>query len=224
MNRGAPAIEWGNIRGVIFDMDGTLYRQGPIRFRMLRELLGHVLTDKCGWRDLLVLKHYRQNRERLAEARARNVSGVQFRITAQRYRLPEERVQEIVHEWMDIKPLEYLKAARYANVERVFQMLKARNIKVGVFSDYPAVEKVKALGLDVDAICCSTEGDVDCLKPESAGLIKIVETMGLAPDDCVMIGDRSERDGLCAENAGMAFLLCKDKDFYTRLLADLSRG
>lgn len=224
MTKISPVIDWRNIHGVIFDMDGTLYRQGPVRLRMAIKLLIHALTKKQGWRDLQVLKHYRKNREALAESLAQNVSQIQFKATAQAYQMTEEQVAGIVHEWMDLKPLPAVKAARFENIDRIFEVLKARGVKIGVFSDYPVTEKLRALGLEADIQCCSTESDVDRLKPEPAGLIRTVEMLGLARGDCLMIGDRQERDGLCAESASVAFLLCKGADFYTHLIGDINRS
>lgn len=224
MTKSTLGADWKNIRGVIFDMDGTLYRQKPVRLRMAIKLLAHLITNKHGWRDLLVLRHYRLNREVLAESGALNVSHVQFKATAQIYNLTEEQVAEIVNEWMDLKPLSLLRSARFENVDRIFDTLKERGIKIGVFSDYPVKEKLIALGLKADVTCCSTAIGIDRLKPAPTGLVKIVEMLGLKHNDCVMIGDRVDRDGLCAERASIAFLLCKREDFYTHLLADLNNN
>lgn len=223
MTKATSAFDWKTIRGVIFDMDGTLYRQGPVRLQMAFKLLVHVFANRHGWRDLLVLRHYRNNREALAEAHALNVSHIQFKATAQAYRLTEEQVAKIVHVWMHLKPLPALGIARFKDIDRIFEVLRARGVKIGVFSDYPVEEKLKTLGLVADTQCCATASEVNRFKPEPAGLIKTVEMLGLACNDCVMIGDRVERDGLCAERASVAFLLCKGQNFYTRLLADLNR-
>lgn len=224
MTSTALAIEWKSVRGVIFDMDGTLYRQEPVRLRIAFQLLLHAIQSRNGWLDLLVLKDYRRNRDLLAETRAFNVSDIQFKATAQACKLPEDRVAKIVHEWMNLRPLHHLSSARYTDIDRVFSVLKSRGVKIGVYSDYPVKEKMNALGLEANALCCSTEEGIDRLKPEPAGLIKTIKMLGLTPKDCVMIGDRADRDGLCAQNASVKFLLCKDPHFYSRLLVDLSRS
>lgn len=224
MTGAVPTLDWKNIRGVIFDLDGTLYQQRPVRLRMAFKLLIHVLTHRHGCRDLLVLRHYRSNREGLAEARTINVSHIQFKATAQAFQLTEEQVAGIVHEWMDLKPLTALRIARFKDIDRMFEVLKAQGVKVGVFSDYPLTEKLQALGLVADVQCCATASDVDRLKPEPTGLIKTLDMMGLTCNECVMIGDREERDGLCAESASVPFLLCKGSNFYTQLLVDFNRS
>ena len=224
LNNTALEVDWKCVRAVVFDLDGTLYRQKYVRFRMALKLFVHVIAHRHGWRDLMVLKHYRENRDRLAEARVENVSILQFKATARAYRLPENQVAGIVHKWMNVKPLCLLRAARYKDIARVFSALRARRVKIGVLSDYPVEDKLVFLGLKADVVCCSTEADVDCLKPEPAGLLKTIEMLGLVPDVCVMIGDRADRDGLCAKSASIPFLLCEGRHFYTRLLADLTRN
>ena len=36
--------DWKDIRLVVFDVDGTLYRQRPLRLRMARDLVLHAVT------------------------------------------------------------------------------------------------------------------------------------------------------------------------------------
>ena len=37
------ASDWDTIRLVVFDIDGTLYRQRPLRLRMARDILAYTL-------------------------------------------------------------------------------------------------------------------------------------------------------------------------------------
>ena len=58
--------DWDDIRLVVFDVDGTLYRQRPLRLRMARDMLLYTLLN----RDLnviAVLAKYRRIRERLSD-------------------------------------------------------------------------------------------------------------------------------------------------------------
>jgi len=49
------------------------------------------------------------------------------------------------------------------------------------------------------------------LKPNHAGLLKIIADMNLSSQECVLIGDRYDRDGVCAKAASMPFLLINNK-------------
>ena len=47
--------DWDDIRLVVFDVDGTLYRQRPLRLRMAREILLYTLL-KCDLNVIAVLE------------------------------------------------------------------------------------------------------------------------------------------------------------------------
>lgn len=216
------SVDWRNIRVVIFDMDGTLYEQGIVRRRMAMRLLIHALTG--GWRDALALMHYRRNMEQLANSRAINIHRIQFKATATAFSLPEQKVATVVHKWINVSPLDILKEAVFRDVDRVFANLQSKKIKIGVFSDYPVSEKIAVLALPADAWCSSTDEDIGRLKPETAGLIKIMTRLGGDPSNCLMIGDRMDRDYQCAAAVGVPFLLRTDNEFFTRLAVCLERS
>lgn len=205
-------------------MDGTLYRQNHLRFRMAISLLIHFITTSRGARDVRVLRHFRQNREYLADIGADNVAKIQYESTAKLYQVSESTVEKIVQKWMLQKPLALLRQSRFKDVELVFSELKSRGIKIGIYSDYPVLEKLNALGLHADAHCCSTDKDVNRYKPAPDGFIKILNKLGLNYSDCLIIGDSLKRDGACAKKLKMPFLLCKGAHFYTDLFLKLHRA
>jgi phosphoglycolate phosphatase/putative hydrolase of the HAD superfamily len=100
------------------------------------------------------------------------------------------------------------------------------DIKIAIYSDYKAEDKLKAMGLKADLVVSSTDSDIDRLKPDPAGLFHIVRQMNVLPQDCLFIGDRPELDGVCAEQAGMPCLIVEKKpfdqfDFFHKLLSEL---
>jgi FMN phosphatase YigB (HAD superfamily) len=218
---GAQQVNWTNVRAVIFDLDGTLYQQRPVRRRIALRLIGHLLQGR--WRDVFAVLHYRRTMEQLAGTRARNVASIQYRATAQAWHLTESQVADLVHEWIHKKPLDLLRHAAYPDVHRVFALLKEKEIRVGVLSDYPALEKLHALALPVEVCCSATDPEIDRLKPEPAGLLHALKLLNTAPAYSLMIGDRLDRDRECADAAGVNFLHCSDTGFFTRLAASLQR-
>jgi HAD superfamily hydrolase (TIGR01549 family) len=210
------------VRAVIFDMDGTLYRQRPVRLKMAVRLIVHSVLG--GWMDALILWHYRRNLERLADQRAQDVHLIQFKATAAAFSTAEQNVAAVVREWMEVRPLDTLKRQKFQDVDRVFALLQERKIKIGVFSDYPVIGKIEALGLRVDAYCSSTDDDIGRFKPEKTGLVKILSTLGMESASSVFVGDRMDRDYPCAMAAGVPFLHRDDSMFFTRLLVVLERS
>lgn len=216
-------MNWNGVLGVVFDLDGTLYHQAPVRMQMARKLLLHALRERNGWRDARMLRYFRKDREALAESCQRGVREEQYAATARAFGVGTGTVATVVHRWMEVAPLEVLRSARIRDVEVFFAALRARGIKIGVFSDYPIEAKLTVLGLHADATCCSTEPDVDCLKPGTIGLKKLLDLLRIEPHECVMIGDREDRDGACARAMNMRFLLRRGRDFYSSLLIDVMR-
>ena len=215
-------IDWDNVRAVIFDMDGTLYSQKKIRAYMAALLLGHVMIG--GWRDILVLANYRKNMERLSRLNTDNVSAARFKETASALNVSEKYIADIVHYWMELKPLDNISAAAYPGMKQTFEILNARGIKIGVFSDYPVVKKLEALSLRVDAWSTACDEDVGRFKPDPKGLKKIVQILGVEVKNCLMIGDRLDKDWECARAIEMPFLLRRGGNFFTSLNKTITGG
>lgn len=204
-------IDVTRYKAVIFDVDGTLYHQRPIRIRMAFLLLMHALRG--GLMDALCLSKYRKQRERIADL------GLPLSGQYQNCGVPEDTCKDIVAGWMQHRPLPYLMTARYTDVDTVFERLRTHGVMIGVFSDYPATLKLGALGLRAD-ITISAD-DAGAIKPNPAGLRLFCQKSGLKATECLMIGDRDSRDGEAARRAGMPFLLCRGRNFYTDMLTKL---
>ena len=76
---------------------------------------------------------------------------------------------------------------------------------MGVLSDYPAAEKLRALGIDhyFSIVLCATDPDVLGLKPRPNGFLAAARRWGLAPSEVLMVGDRADADGAGARAANM---------------------
>ncbi|QAT48431.1 HAD family hydrolase [Caproiciproducens sp. NJN-50] len=193
-------------RAVIFDMDGTLYHQRALRLFMAAELLRHCLRHgREGLRDCKILSGYRKNRE--TECFSGDWETEQYSAVARRLHLPEDAVRRTVETWMLKAPLSHLYACRDRRLQKLIPELRGRGILVFIYSDYPAAEKLKALRLSADGCYCAADPEIRRLKPDPAGLRAILGKNELSPSDCLMAGDRFDRDGKAAENAGMDYLI-----------------
>jgi FMN phosphatase YigB (HAD superfamily) len=204
MTASGPA-DWDSIRLVVFDVDGTLYRQRPLRLRMARDLLLHALGG--GYATIAVLRRFRHLREEMGEAR---VEGFAERLIAETAadsgRTPDE-VRAIVGRWIDRHPLPYLLACRYAGLPELFAGLRRHGKTIGVLSDYPAVAKLATLELAADHIVTADDPEIGVLKPHPKGLATLIERAGASPATTLMIGDRADRDGLVGHQVGARVLL-----------------
>ena len=114
---------------------------------------------------------------------------------ADRYKRSEAEISQLVSRWMEVKPLPFLKACRFPGVESVFSRLRQAGKRIGVLSDYPAHDKLAALGLEADLVVSARDKEVDILKPHPSGLLRIMKLAEVEAGETVMIGDRAERDG-----------------------------
>ncbi len=196
--------DWRPIRLVVFDLDGTLYRQRPVRLAMLRLLLGDAVRTRSA-RTLRILADYRRTRERLADARVEAFEAKLLAMVAVRAGVAPACVAATVEEWIETRPLASLRHAMVPGADALFAALRASGRRIGVLSDYPAVAKLAALGLAADHVVAAP--DVGVMKPHPRGLLAIMEAAGAAPTQTLMIGDRIDRDIAAAAASGVRALL-----------------
>ncbi len=196
----APAA-WDSIGLVVFDVDGTLYSQRRLRLRMLRDMMVHAASTRS--LDVpLVIRAYRRIHEWIAEREVSDFDTALVAETAEATRLPAAKIRSIVDEWIECRPLPYLALCRYPGIEALFAGLRRKARTIGVLSDYPAVAKLDALGLEADHVVCASDKGIGILKPNPRGLKVLIDAAGVTPSETVLIGDRAERDGAAARRSG----------------------
>lgn len=196
-----------SIRAVIFDMDGTLYDQGKLRQKILWEMLSSLLTHPTGLRDLKILWDFRKAREKNASMIDGGIEERQFEFGAKASKVSAEKVRQVVQYWMFTRPLFHLEVCCYPGVRELFSELKEKSILTGIFSDYPAKDKLQALNLEVNVMVSATDLEVGRLKPDPKGLIVAASKLNTPVKECLFVGDRDDRDGECARRAGMPYLI-----------------
>jgi putative hydrolase of the HAD superfamily len=194
------------IRAVLFDLDGTLYRQTPVRSLMALELLtlpfSGWLKAPQRWR---ALRAYRKAQEQLRATDARGSGAAQLAAAARQTGLRVEEVERLVNEWMLARPLKYLRLCRARGLEPLLSFLEEAGVRIGVLSDYPAESKLQALGLNglFSPVLCTSAPEVSALKPSPRGFLLACRTWKLPPRDVLFVGDRPDVDAAGASAAGM---------------------
>ena len=201
---GAP--NWDEVRLVVFDVDGTLYDQGGLRMRMLQEmLLAAIQRRDLGF--VRLLRAYRHIREELGDLQHEDFQAELISRTAARVGCRAEHVRSTATEWLERRPLRLLARYRYPLLVELFQGLRRKGKKIGIFSDYPASAKLEAMELDADVVVCATDADVAMLKPHPKGLEVLMSRVAVRAPETVLIGDRPERDGLAARALSVPCLI-----------------
>ena len=203
-------IGWRGVKLAVFDVDGTLYDQKSMRLAMAAQLVmasalrGDLATPR-------ILSAYRKMREDLAEAGTADFEAKLELSLAERFGRTPQSIRATVQEWMHRRPLPFLRRARYPGVDLLFDQLRRSGRSIAILSDYPATAKVQHLGLEADLVVAAGDEGVPCMKPNPAGLLRVMKAMGAEPAQTVMIGDRPERDGEIGAQAGVAAYIRSSK-------------
>lgn len=189
----------------LLDLDGTLYWAPGVKLAMAAELALFGL-GKTGR-----LKRFREQHEHIradASAPSGNPFALQLERTATELGVPAADLERDVRSWMIERPKRYIGWFRRTSLLDEIRSFRAEGGKTAVVSDYPAREKLTALGAAelFDAVVASGEPDgPGRLKPDPDGYLRAARALRVAPERCLVIGDRDDADGAAARAAGMAF-------------------
>lgn len=215
-------LNYQNFKAIIFDVDGTLYDQAKMRRFMVLELAKYYFLRLWKIFDLLIILKFRFERERLSKAGAHNLECQQYKTVAEKLSVSEQRVREVIEEWIYKRPLKYFKFCVFGSLGVFLKNLVSKNIQIIFLSDYPAEEKLGALGIayDPNRVFYTASPEIDALKPNPKALRVIFAMLGLGADNVLIIGDREDKEGLMAKKVGAAYLLVgNESDNFYRGLA-----
>jgi phosphoglycolate phosphatase-like HAD superfamily hydrolase len=194
-------------KGVIFDVDGTLYDQRKVRPCMVRDMFAAVLRQPGRIVKLRILYQFRRMREKHAGEAASDLESRQHVWAAQSAGVSPEKVREVVKEWMLERPLAYLRSCHYPGAQALFSQFQRQGIPIGGFSNLPAQDKLQALRFTAQVIISATGAEVNRLNPDPTGLLVAAAKLGCPAPECLFIGDQDAKDGECARRAGMPHLI-----------------
>ena len=184
----------GQIKGVIFDLDDTLYSEKEyVRsgYKAVSEYLGGKYEEKL-WNYFVAGK---PAIDELLQELGR-----------------EDEKAEVIKVYRSHKPDIHL----YPGVTEMIEELKARGIKVGIITDgRPEGQrnKLEALGLKVDDVIITDElGGIQFRKPCDIAFRIIATRWRLNPADIVYVGDNPAKDFQAPQQLGMRSIWFKNAD------------
>lgn len=189
----------------LVDLDGTLYAPLPVKLLMGLSVLF------LGLPHARLLRQFRREHEVLRETLASEVDdpfALQLARTAEHLGRPLDEVERVVRAWMLERPLPFVRRFRRTALLKEIERHQEAGGKTALVSDYPARRKLAALGAEqlFDVVVASGEpGGPGRLKPWPDGYLKAAAALDVAPERCLVIGDRADADGLAAARAGMTF-------------------
>jgi len=201
------------LKAIVFDIDGTLYRQTPLRRAMLFRLVAaHAANPFEGWRTMSALRAYRNAQEHLrGDASSRgdspdNIATAQLRLASERSGIDCAALSACVERWMEREPLPLLSRCIQPGLREFLAACRERGLRLGALSDYPADAKLKALGVAdyFDVSLCAQAPEIGVFKPDPKGLRVALERLGTDAADALYVGDRVDVDAAAAKSAGVA--------------------
>ena len=191
------------IRGVIFDLDGTLYSLRRLKFWMALDL----------WRSVSLLRRVNASRDAIRETIFPDKGALRAELYGELACRANTTIAR-AEAWYDG---EFMSAfvsvlARHAVVRpglaALLERLRGRGIRTAVISDFGRVgERVSALGLDAalfdDLVAAEDHG---VLKPSDVPFAAVARRWGLDAAEIAVVGDREDLDGSSALAAGMEFV------------------
>ncbi|MBN1758794.1 MAG: HAD family hydrolase [Chitinispirillaceae bacterium] len=198
-----------DIGGIIFDLDGTLYRMEPFfQPLMFFSLLPHPfrLLHFLAERSKLSGRDF-GTREQLLDVLCTHLSK---RLNVN---------PDSLHRWIaDRFYPAFIAAMRFQRRKRdgmkpMLEHLHGSGIRLAVLSDYHAVEeRLSMLRIPAEYFdpvsSCESAG---ALKPAPRPFTEIARSWELPADRILVVGDRDDTDGKAAQNAGMRFIRITDK-------------
>lgn len=190
------------LRGVIFDLDGTLYesRHFPLRLILADPLHIGILAAERKCRKRLCDRHF---------DRASDYYDALFTAMGKGSPTKAERCRK----WFygTYMPLQVKiireKFGPRPHLKEFIANLRRQGYRIAVLSDYCfAAEKLAAIGLSTsnfDAVWESPE--MGGLKPREEVFLNACKALGTAPAETLMIGDKASKDG-GALRAGLQFI------------------
>lgn len=197
------------IKAIIFDVDGTLYHQGPVRLDLLRILLSQYWLRP--FEGLKILRALRAYRNALEVVRATDGFSLVDQVTEQT-RLACELTGFDGHflttsteRWMEKEPLTVLPRYTREGLLSFLELARERGIRMAVFSDYPPEDKLECLGIRTyfELAISARDPEVRKYKPDPLGLQVTLTRLGIQTQNAIYVGDRLETDAEAARRLGM---------------------
>lgn len=192
------------LRGVVFDLDGTLYEPPWLMKPRVALML---------WRDVSILRHVVGARDWL---RRREYDGREALLDAFYSELGRRAGLGAASagEWYERRFIGAFlhvlgrQARARPGLTSLLHGLRERGVRTGVLSDYGRVaERIESLRIPVTLFddLCSAE-DSGALKPSPRPFLMCARNLGLEPARVLVVGDRDDMDGKGARAASMPFL------------------
>ena len=200
-----------DIKAVIFDFDGTLYDFKGLPKNLIFSSPTNIFRINYVQKTRKAFK----GKEFDSEAQYKNQF---FGLLAKKARFSNIARAEKWYENLYMKKMISVLEKKYTKrdtAEDLFKNLKSKKIKIAIYSDYGMLkERLLAIGFSEDFLhqyvdfMVSSE-EFGCLKPAKKGFLEVATKLDVLPENCLVVGDRVDTDGIGAFASGMKYIQIK---------------
>ncbi|MCF0242806.1 MAG: HAD family hydrolase [Treponema sp.] len=185
----------GEIKAVAFDIDGTLYKNWQLNFR----ITGHFL------RHIYFFAHYGLARKDLRKiSQVDDFSKVQAGFMAKRLNVTAEEAQSLLDKiiYEGLMPY-FARITPCRNSLETIKSFKEAGFKIALLSDFPPEQKGELWGFK--PYCDLLLGTEACgaLKPLPDAFKAMAEKLGVKPEEILYVGNSLKYDVMGSKNVGM---------------------
>ena len=195
------------IKGIAFDLDGTLYPNYRLNIRLLPFVLKELRLLTAFGRARNIIRKEQEN-----DLQSQSAFSIPFddfyiyqaektaKILAAQPEQIKEKIDRLIYSgWVPI----FKNVKVFKGVHETLYELKKMGYKLGLLSDFPPEDKLKNLGITSywDCILCSER--CGALKPHPLSFLKMAEKMSLPPENILYVGNSHSYDVVGAARAGM---------------------
>jgi len=190
-----------DIKGIAFDLDGTLYPNYRMNIRLLPFILKEWKLVAAFGKARNIIRKEQENGSPLPDDfylyQAEQTAKLLSENDAGKVRDKIDRM--IYRGW---EPL-FKKIKLFKAVKETLAAMRGKNFKLGLLSDFPPETKLEYLGVGGiwDAVLCSER--CGALKPHPLSFIKLAEALSLKPEEILYVGNSYPYDVIGAAKAGM---------------------
>ena len=146
------------------------------------------------------ISNFRKQHETLRQQTELNDDPFELQLAATAKALNQsvDKTRAIVTRWMIQRPEQWLKLFRRSELLNRIAIFKSNGGATALVSDYPATEKLAAMGASnlFDVVVASGKAEqLHSLKPNPASYLLAAERLDVSPEQCLVIGDRQDAAG-----------------------------
>ena len=191
------------IKTYVLDVDGTLYSKHKMRMVMAIRLVIYCFKKPSRIKELYAILVFRRLREQ-EKWKSAGFRDLCYEVSG-KVSLSAGTVAKTIRHWMFKAPLDILKKTAFRDVVSFIDNEHHTGKRIIIYSDYPAVAKLQAIGMPYDTVFSFGHNGIDEQKPSRNVMKNILSAAGCSCEHILYVGDRDDRDRISAEMAGILY-------------------